>query len=58
MVVALVPVGIFVFLLLVQPVRTWIPSSTGTLGQVASVAAVIMMILGFYVIRRIVTIEL
>ena len=56
-VIALVPVGILIFLLLVNPSHLD-PLIHRTLGQVASVAAVMMMILGFYVIRRIITIEL
>src|SRR6185503_3968253 len=56
-VIALVPVGILVFLLLVNPSHLD-PLIHQTVGQVASVAAVLMMILGFYVIRRIITIEL
>jgi tight adherence protein B len=56
-VIALVPVGILVFLLLVNPSHLD-PLIHETVGQVASVSAVLMMILGFYVIRRIITIEL
>ena len=56
-VIALVPVGILVFLLLVNPSHLD-PLIHRTLGQAASVAAVMMMILGFYVIRKIITIEL
>jgi tight adherence protein B len=56
-VIALVPVGILVFLLLVNPSHLD-PLIHRTLGQVASVSAVLMMILGFYVIRKIITIEL
>jgi tight adherence protein B len=56
-VIALVPVGILVFLLLVNPSHLD-PLIHETVGQAASVAAVLMMMLGFYVIRRIITIEL
>jgi tight adherence protein B len=56
-VIALVPVGILVFLLLVNPSHLD-PLIHETVGQVASVSAVLMMILGFYVIRRIITIDL
>jgi tight adherence protein B len=56
-VIAAVPVGILIFLLLVNPSHLD-PLVHRTLGQAASVAAVLMMILGFYVIRKIVTIEL
>ncbi len=56
-VVALVPVGIFLFLMLVNP-HHLDPLFHRTIGQVASVAAIVMVISGFYVIRRIVSIEL
>jgi tight adherence protein B len=56
-VVALVPVGIFLFLMLVNP-HHLDPLFHRTIGQVASVAAILMVITGFYVIRRIVSIEL
>ena len=56
-VVALVPAGIFVFLLLVNPDHLD-PLFHRTIGQVASVLAILMVLAGFYVIRRIVAIEL
>ena len=56
-VIAMVPIGILIFLLLVNPSHLD-PLVHRTVGQMASVAAVVMMILGFYVIRRIITIEL
>jgi tight adherence protein B len=56
-VVACVPVGIFLFLMGVNPSHLD-PLFHQTLGQVASVMAVLMTLLGFYIIRRIVTIEL
>jgi tight adherence protein B len=56
-VVALVPVGIFFFLMLVNPSHLD-PLFHRTIGQVASIMAILMTILGFYVIRKIVTIEL
>jgi tight adherence protein B len=56
-VVALVPVGIFVFLLLVNPDHLD-PLFHQTIGQVASIMAILMCLLGFYVIRRIISIEL
>ncbi|HEY1316505.1 MAG TPA: type II secretion system F family protein [Gaiella sp.] len=56
-VVAMVPVGIFLFLMLVNPDHLD-PLFHRTIGQIASVAAVLMVISGFYVIRRIVSIEL
>jgi tight adherence protein B len=56
-VVALVPVGIFLFLMLVNP-HHLDPLFHRTVGQVASVMAILMVITGFYVIRRIVSIEL
>jgi len=56
-VVALVPVGIFIFLLLVNPSHLD-PLFHETIGQIGMVSAVVMTFLGFYVIRRIITIEL
>jgi tight adherence protein B len=56
-VVAMVPVGIFVFLLLVNPDHLD-PLFHETIGQVASIMAILMCLLGFYVIRRIISIEL
>jgi tight adherence protein B len=56
-VVALVPVGIFIFLLLVNPSHLD-PLFHETIGQIGAVAAVMMTLLGFYIIRRIVSIEL
>jgi tight adherence protein B len=56
-VVAMVPLGIFVFLLLVNPDHLD-PLFHETIGQVASIMAILMCLLGFYVIRRIISIEL
>ena len=56
-VVALVPVGIFIFLLLVNPSHLD-PLFHDTIGQIGMVSAVLMTLLGFYIIRRIITIEL
>ena len=56
-VVALVPVGIFVFLLLVNPSHLD-PLFHETIGQIGMISAVLMTFLGFYIIRRIITIEL
>jgi tight adherence protein B len=56
-VVALVPIAIFLFLMLINPEHLD-PLFHRTIGQVASVSAVIMVLAGFYVIRRIVSIEL
>jgi tight adherence protein B len=56
-VVAMVPLGIFVFLLLVNPDHLE-PLFHETIGQVASIMAILMCLLGFYVIRRIISIEL
>jgi tight adherence protein B len=56
-VIALVPLGIFFFLMMVNPSHLD-PLFHQTLGQVAGIAAIFMTLLGFYVIRRIVTIEL
>jgi tight adherence protein B len=56
-VIAAVPIGIFFFLMLVNPSHLD-PLFHQTLGQVAGIAAIFMTLLGFYVIRRIITIEL
>ena len=56
-VVAMVPIGIFIFLLLVNPSHLD-PLFHDPIGQIGMVSAVLMTILGFYVIRRIITIEL
>ena len=56
-VVAMVPVGIFLFLMLVNPSHLD-PLFHRTVGQISSIAAILMVLLGFYVIRKIVTIEL
>jgi tight adherence protein B len=56
-VVAMVPVGIFLFLLLVNPSHLD-PLFHDTIGQIGMISAVLMTILGFYIIRRIITIEL
>lgn len=56
-VISAVPVGVFLFLVLVNPAHLE-PLFHQTVGQIASVCAIIMMILGFYIIRRIVSIEL
>ena len=56
-VIALVPVGIFVFLVLVNPTQLD-PLFHETLGQVMGIMAIVMCLVGFYVIRRIITIEL
>ena len=56
-VVAMVPVGIFLFLMLFNPSHLD-PLFHEPFGQISGVAAIIMVFLGFYVIRRIVSIEL
>jgi tight adherence protein B len=56
-VVACVPLGIFLFLMLVNPSHLD-PLYHRTIGQVAGIAAIFMTLTGFYVIRRIVSIEL
>jgi len=56
-VVAMVPVGIFIFLLLVNPSHLD-PLFHDTIGQIGMVSAVLMTFLGFYIIRRIIAIEL
>jgi tight adherence protein B len=56
-VVACVPLGIFLFLMLVNPDHLD-PLFHRMIGQVAGIAAIFMTLIGFYVIRRIVSIEL
>jgi tight adherence protein B len=56
-VVACVPLGIFLFLMLVNPSHLD-PLFHQTIGQVAGVGAIFMTLLGFYIIRRIISIEL
>jgi len=56
-IIAMVPVGIFLFLMLVNPSHLD-PLFNETLGQVMGIVAIVMVLLGFYVIRRIITIEL
>jgi tight adherence protein B len=56
-VVACVPLGIFLFLMLVNPDHLD-PLFHRAIGQVAGIMAILMTLLGFYVIRRIVSIEL
>jgi tight adherence protein B len=52
-----VPVGIFVFLVFVNPSHLD-PLFHDPIGQVASIMAIMMVLAGFYMIRRIVAIEL
>jgi tight adherence protein B len=56
-VVAGVPVGVALFLLVVNP-DYLDPLFHRLIGQVAGVAAIVMALAGFYIIRRIVSIEL
>jgi tight adherence protein B len=56
-VIACVPIGIFLFLMLVNPEHLD-PLFHQTIGQVAGIGAIFMTLLGFYIIRKIVTIEL
>jgi tight adherence protein B len=56
-VVAGVPVGVLLFLLVTNP-DYLDPLAHQVIGQVASVAAIVMAAVGFYIIRRIVSIEL
>ena len=56
-VVAGVPVGVTIFLMLFNP-GFLDPMVNTLMGQVASIAAIVMAGLGFYIIRRIVAIEL
>ena len=52
-VVALVPIGIFVFICCSTRISS-IRSSSTTFGQISGISAIFMVIIGFYVIRRIV----
>ena len=56
-VVAFVPIAVFLFLILVNPEHLQ-PLFHNPVGQISGVLAILMMITGFYVIRRIVKIEL
>jgi tight adherence protein B len=56
-VVAMVPLGIFLFIMLVNPSQLD-PLFHETLGQVMGVMAIVMVLVGFYIIRRIIAIEL
>jgi len=56
-VVAMVPIGIFIFLLLVNPSHLD-PLFHDPIGQIGMISAVLMTLLGFYIIRRIISIEL
>jgi tight adherence protein B len=56
-VVGLVPLGIFLFIMLANP-HQLDPLFHQTIGKIAGISAIFMTLLGFYIIRRIVTIEL
>jgi tight adherence protein B len=56
-VVGLVPLGIFLFIMLANP-HQLDPLFHQTIGQIAGISAIFMTLLGFYIIRRIVTTEL
>ena len=56
-IIAAVPVGIFIFLILVNPSHLD-PLFHDPLGQVAGISSIVMVLLGFWMIRKIVTIEL
>jgi tight adherence protein B len=56
-IVAAVPVGLFIFIALINP-QQLDPLFEQTIGQIFAVAAVVMVISGFLIIRKIVTIEL
>jgi tight adherence protein B len=56
-IVAAVPVGLFLFILMVNPDQLD-PLFNRTIGQVAAISALVMVIAGFFIIRKIVTIEL
>ncbi len=56
-IVAAVPVGLFLFIALINPDQLD-PLFNRMIGQIFAVSAVVMVILGFIIIRKIVTIEL
>jgi tight adherence protein B len=56
-VVAGVPVGVALFLLVVNP-GYLDPLFHRLIGQMAGIAAIVMALTGFYIIRKIVSIEL
>jgi len=56
-IVAAVPVGLFIFIALINPSQLD-PLFNRTIGQIFAVSAVVMVLLGFMIIRKIVTIEL
>ena len=56
-IVAAVPVGLFLSILLVNPSQLD-PLFERTIGQIAAISALVMVIAGFFIIRKIVTIEL
>jgi tight adherence protein B len=56
-IVAAVPVGLFIFIALINPSQLD-PLLHRTVGQVFFVAAIVMVLSGFLIIRKIVTIEL
>jgi tight adherence protein B len=56
-IVAAVPVGLFIFIALINP-QQLDPLFNQTIGQIFAVSAVVMVVLGFLIIRKIVTIEL
>ena len=56
-IVAAVPVGLFIFIALINP-QQLDPLFNQTIGQIFAVSAVVMVLLGFLIIRKIVTIEL
>jgi tight adherence protein B len=56
-VVAMVPVGIFLFIMTFNPGQLD-PLFHDTVGQISGIMAIFMVIAGFLVIRKIVSIEL
>jgi len=56
-VVAMVPIGIFLFIMLFNPDQL-APLFHNTFGQISGVMAIFMVIAGFFTIRRIIRIEL
>ena len=56
-IIAAVPVGIFIFLIFVNPSHLD-PLFHDPIGQVAGISSIVMVLLGFWMIRKIVSIEL
>jgi len=56
-IVAAVPIALFIFIAIINPTQLD-PLFNETVGQIFAISAVVMVLLGFLIIRKIVTIEL